>query len=901
LTTPVSIGENRLKTGQHEIVTSELGTGVRFSSTEFRILRGQQQRIRISIGDTATAMHAATGVAAPQTGTRPPPKEFVVPAWAADAKGGYGIRLGDPLSPRSMVQRPDDLEGILSWTVETQDHRNSVDDVAFSPDGSKIATAGRDWTVRIWETTGGSLLKIVVCPGAVRRVAWSPNSNYLATAQADASAADSSICIWDIAQDATLIKRIQRAADRLAWSPDGTLLAFSEKTTHVWAFESGEVVPDLELQGSISSFPWTPSGSVLATAGSRGVELWDVVDGKQVGSFPSSNAFEATWSPSGRYLACLRRPVLRVSSTTRVPTGRGPGPSSASSPSRTPSSGKSKQIASYVEIWDATSGDRCNSFVVSDDAVPRALAWSPDESRIAVHAHGAISLWDAQTGSLDEMWDASSQHLRSDSAGDASCAIQWSASHHKAVVAIAGSALVWDIEQSDFRILSDSSYGQWEHVSVNPAAFHAQQGIVATNVLGPGPDRNIVWGLKSLKPLLVFDGNGESSDRWVLASSPDGKLLAASRPIPETLGDRPNVEIQFYSLPEAKQIGTVDVSVTPSRSGAPVWRTTWSPDGKQLAVSGTRTVVVVTPQKSLSVTSALRSSLTTPRVVPVCWSSDSRYLAWPDEARQESHVTVLDTTAEMSTQRLEVPLSKGIRAQSTGGRVAWSPSGPTLAYYHGTLTFTRGGSTDTSECLTLWESKEGSFELTAQSTQPTATSGRGQMSRATAMAFSPDAKTIAVLPAAADTMTIWNTADASRITEIQCGAAGQKEKELYWHPDGKRISFSSYDPAKIGVVDTQTGNVSNYTAPEESGMWLAQSGGTLAIGQRNQIVFCDADFTVSATQVIDRHEPTRALYVKADGTYRTSPDATEPRIVVLKGQTQTTLTPEEFQTRYGAE
>ncbi len=67
-------------------------------------------------------------------------------------------------------------------------HRDALYGIAFSPDGSQLATAGYDRIIQIWNTTSGEILRTLKGHnGAVFGIAFSPDGSVLATAGGDSS------------------------------------------------------------------------------------------------------------------------------------------------------------------------------------------------------------------------------------------------------------------------------------------------------------------------------------------------------------------------------------------------------------------------------------------------------------------------------------------------------------------------------------------------------------------------------------------------------------------------------------------------------------------------------------------------------------------------------------------
>jgi WD40 repeat protein len=74
-------------------------------------------------------------------------------------------------------------------------HQEEVIDIAWSPDGSHLATSSADGTIRVWDASGGE--ELLAFGGLdedvhVSSVAWSPDSTRILTTSTDCRAR-----IWD--------------------------------------------------------------------------------------------------------------------------------------------------------------------------------------------------------------------------------------------------------------------------------------------------------------------------------------------------------------------------------------------------------------------------------------------------------------------------------------------------------------------------------------------------------------------------------------------------------------------------------------------------------------------------------------------------------------------------------
>src|SRR3954471_8360275 len=104
-------------------------------------------------------------------------------------------------------------------------HSRPVLGLAFAPDGTRLASASADSTVRIWSVAGGELFRHTAPFSRATAVAFSPDGSSMAAAFAGSPTPPNGVALWWRPADAERPEHILPQEDAwraIAFGPDGT-------------------------------------------------------------------------------------------------------------------------------------------------------------------------------------------------------------------------------------------------------------------------------------------------------------------------------------------------------------------------------------------------------------------------------------------------------------------------------------------------------------------------------------------------------------------------------------------------------------------------------------------------------------------------------------------------------
>jgi WD40 repeat protein len=289
--------------------------------------------------------------------------------------------------------------------------------LAFAPDGEQLAywLGGSPALIRIQDTATGRQERVLECSrNAANRLAFSPDGKLLA-----AAGVAERLRLWDVETGEELYREAgpHDTQHTLCFSPDGRRLALCgpEKSVVLWDVAGKRVVQRFPLEQQADWIAFTPDGKSLlarqecglfanpARLGPRWCRAWDTETGKLQFEFEvdRGGAELPALSPDGRTLAAPQGHGLRRWDIT---LGReiAAAPGHTAAVDRVAVSSDGRQAASagrdgFVRLWQLRTGAEVRAIPFGTRPC-LTLAFAPDGRRILAGVADRLLAWDAGTG-----------------------------------------------------------------------------------------------------------------------------------------------------------------------------------------------------------------------------------------------------------------------------------------------------------------------------------------------------------------------------------------------------------------------------------------------------------------------------------------------------------------------
>jgi WD40 repeat protein/tRNA A-37 threonylcarbamoyl transferase component Bud32 len=286
-------------------------------------------------------------------------------------------------------------------------HTGFVRDVAFSPDGTKVASASSDGQLYVWDLATGAATQVRKESSVVDAVEFDPRGRYLAASVTSRHA----VLLHDL--QANTARELLLGGDEsyaVAFAPDGVHVAVGTTGGHLFVFDvaTGDRRELVGHAAWISTVAYSPDGTRILTASEDGTaRLWTVATGEARAMTFTDQVYVAEFSEDGAWaIAGCIDGTVRVYSVADA----------GAPPKEFPGNGKAVDyvgispdgttlawsgMSETIHLADLATGAVRALHGHTDDVT--GMVFLPDGTLLSAGADGTVRRWHLATGLADVM------------------------------------------------------------------------------------------------------------------------------------------------------------------------------------------------------------------------------------------------------------------------------------------------------------------------------------------------------------------------------------------------------------------------------------------------------------------------------------------------------------------
>ncbi|KAJ5181178.1 Small-subunit processome Utp12 [Penicillium cf. griseofulvum] len=196
-----------------------------------------------------------------------------------------------------------------SYILKQQGHLDSMNALAYSPDGQRIVTAADDGKIKVWDVKSGfCIVTFTEHTSGVTACQFAKKGNVLFTASLDGS-----VRAWDLIRYRnfrTFTAPSRQSFSSLAVDPSGEVICAGSPDSfdiHVWSVQTGQLLDQLSgHEGPVSSLAFAADGNHLVSGSwDHTVRIWSIF-GRSQTSEPlqlMSDILSVAFRPDGQQVA----------------------------------------------------------------------------------------------------------------------------------------------------------------------------------------------------------------------------------------------------------------------------------------------------------------------------------------------------------------------------------------------------------------------------------------------------------------------------------------------------------------------------------------------------------------------------------------------------------------------